>query len=339
MNTSGKLTGLKQIGGAGADIITSAKSSPEGDIYLTGIFEQTVNFGACFSDITRTSAGRRDAFIMKMSDRFASVSLQSSAIEICVGSPITFTAIPIDAGITPDFQWQVNGINTGPHAPVFTTAGLSDGDYVRVIVIPSCQGFIPDTSIGLQVRVKPFITPQISIAPFPSRICDDGNPVTFTAAVNNPGTSQIFQWRVNGTTTGNNSRVLTIIDPHEGDAVDCILTSTGDCVMGTVSSNSIIIKFDAGCPKGFYMPTGFTPDHNGTNDFCKPLIFGHVISYHFSIYNRWGEKIFDTKDKQKGWDGTIKGAQQNSGIFIWTCTYQFSGQSPETKKGTVALIR
>jgi gliding motility-associated-like protein len=87
------------------------------------------------------------------------------------------------------------------------------------------------------------------------------------------------------------------------------------------------------------MPTAFTPDKDGKNDFCHPLLFGNVVSYKFQIYNRWGQIVFESTMLNKGWDGKLSGALQDSNVFIWVCTYQFRGQPVLTKKGTIVLIR
>jgi gliding motility-associated-like protein len=65
------------------------------------------------------------------------------------------------------------------------------------------------------------------------------------------------------------------------------------------------------------------------------MLFGHVKQYHFSIYNRWGQLIFQTKELNKGWDGKM----QNTGVFLWTCTYQFEGEAIKNERGTILLIK
>jgi len=60
------------------------------------------------------------------------------------------------------------------------------------------------------------------------------------------------------------------------------------------------------CLSGVFIPNAFSPNNDGKNDIFKPMVFGNVSQYRFSIYNRWGEKIFETSDPQKGWDGKIR---------------------------------
>jgi gliding motility-associated-like protein len=93
------------------------------------------------------------------------------------------------------------------------------------------------------------------------------------------------------------------------------------------------------CGKGFYIPTAFTPNNDGKNDLLKPILLGNVVRYHFWVYNRWGELIFETTDVTKGWNGMYKGQTQGSGVFVWLCTYQFENETPKKEKGTFVLIR
>ena len=93
------------------------------------------------------------------------------------------------------------------------------------------------------------------------------------------------------------------------------------------------------CMQGFYIPTAFTPDGDGKNDLFRPLLFGQVKKYSFTIYNRWGQVVFQTSELVKGWNGVFAGTKQDSNVFAWTCTYQLEGQEAKTEKGTVMLIR
>jgi gliding motility-associated-like protein len=107
-----------------------------------------------------------------------------------------------------------------------------------------------------------------------------------------------------------------------------------DCV----GRDTIIVRPND-CGKGFFVPTAFTPNNDGKNDLLRPIFLGNVIQYHFWIYNRWGELIFDTNDLTKGWNGMYKGQPQNSGAFVWRCMYQFKDQEIANEGGTFVLIR
>ena len=55
----------------------------------------------------------------------------------------------------------------------------------------------------------------------------------------------------------------------------------------------------------------------------------------FTIYNRWGQVVFTTKDISRGWDGTFGGQQQDTNVFAWMCTYQLEGEGVNRERGSV----
>ena len=78
---------------------------------------------------------------------------------------------------------------------------------------------------------------------------------------------------------------------------------------------------------------------NFKNDYFKILTSYGLEEYHLVIYNRWGQKIFETNEPKKGWDGTFNGNPASSGSnFIWHCHFKRSGVVSEMK-GYVVLIR
>ncbi len=90
---------------------------------------------------------------------------------------------------------------------------------------------------------------------------------------------------------------------------------------------------------GLYTPNAFTPNNDGHNDLFKPIIYGILKQFEFSILNRYGETVFYTKDISRGWDGKFKGVIQNTGTFVWICTYQLDNQMLNVEKGSVLLLR
>ena len=87
-------------------------------------------------------------------------------------------------------------------------------------------------------------------------------------------------------------------------------------------------------------PSAFTPNGDGRNDVFK-VVNGYNLSYyHFIVYNRWGQQLFETSDWGKGWSGLIKGKQADNGAYIWLCEYKRAGDVRTTIiKGAVTLFR
>jgi gliding motility-associated-like protein len=92
------------------------------------------------------------------------------------------------------------------------------------------------------------------------------------------------------------------------------------------------------CDCILYMPNAFTPNNDGLNDVFKALRKGGCEFLRFIIYDRWGKKVFETTDLNKGWDGRLAGKLQDNGVFVWQVIASKDGGS-KIMKGTVTLIK
>jgi gliding motility-associated-like protein len=88
------------------------------------------------------------------------------------------------------------------------------------------------------------------------------------------------------------------------------------------------------------IPSAFTPNGDGLNDFFGPLNALVADNFLFRIYNRWGGLIYESKDWTKPWDGTNKGLPQEAGNYVWTLTYRdlVTGRDV-SRKGSFILMR
>ncbi len=91
----------------------------------------------------------------------------------------------------------------------------------------------------------------------------------------------------------------------------------------------------------------FTPNRGGpgsakndtkSNDIFLPLVKG-VEKYDMKIYNRWGELIFESNDKDVGWDGYYKGKLMPMGVYVFRMELLYENGRREVKLGDVTLIR
>ena len=109
---------------------------------------------------------------------------------------------------------------------------------------------------------------------------------------------------------------------------------------GTATDN-IYIKIEP-CANELFFPSGFSPNSNGMNDDFRALYSGaaNFRDFQLKVFNRWGELVFLTNDLSKGWNGTYKGKDQASGIYVWLAQYrQLPAGKLITKKGTLMLIK
>lgn len=99
------------------------------------------------------------------------------------------------------------------------------------------------------------------------------------------------------------------------------------------------IVFDA-CPCTLLLPNAFTPNGDGINDNFRPLHACDMQDYSMTIFNRYGEKIYFTKDALQGWDGRARTDKPLPGAYVWMVSYiKPSNKQQVQKQGTVLLIR
>jgi gliding motility-associated-like protein len=107
----------------------------------------------------------------------------------------------------------------------------------------------------------------------------------------------------------------------------------------TVDSITVFVKADCDTASDdIYIPNIFSPNGDLNNDVL--YVRSHNIkTMDLNIYNRWGEKVFETKDINMGWDGTYKNAKCNEGVFVWYLTGTLKDDKTIVKKGNITLIR
>lgn len=115
------------------------------------------------------------------------------------------------------------------------------------------------------------------------------------------------------------------------------ITAENGCGRDTADMN---IVFEP-CPCALLLPNAFTPDGDGRNDNFRPLHACDMQDYSMTIFNRYGEKIYFSKDPLQGWDGTIRGnIKLNMGNYVWTVIYtKPSTKQIVQKQGSVLLLR
>jgi gliding motility-associated-like protein len=105
------------------------------------------------------------------------------------------------------------------------------------------------------------------------------------------------------------------------------------------ATDSVVVSAEC---SSIYLPSAFTPNGDGLNDVF--MAFGiDLKDFQLVIYNRWGEKIFQTQDITLGWDGTYRGAPSPLGLYVWELETSDKNGNPLINdfqsRGTVSLVR
>jgi uncharacterized protein (TIGR02145 family) len=168
------------------------------------------------------------------------VTISVTAINICAGTQVTFTATPVNAGSNPTYQWKVNGLNASTNSPTFTFIP-NNGDQIFVTCHSSlitCVSNNPDTSNSITMVVNPLQPVSVVVSPSSNPVCA-GALVNFTATAINGGAMPVYQWKVNGLIVGTNSSIFSYV-PVNGDAITCILTSNVFCPSGNPAISNTV---------------------------------------------------------------------------------------------------
>ncbi len=172
----------------------------------------------------------------------ANITITGNPTTICAGDPVLFTSVIANGGTTPQYQWQVNGVNAGSNSSIFNSSTFSNNDVVTCILTSNagCVSNSPDTSNAVTITVTSGLVASISITANDSSVCA-GTQVNFTALSVNGGATPNYQWQVNGVNAGTNSSGFSTTTLNNGDVVQCILTSSSSCVTGSPATSAPII--------------------------------------------------------------------------------------------------
>jgi hypothetical protein len=175
-----------------------------------------------------------------------SVSITASVNNICAGTPVTFTALPVNQGSSPLYQWRVNGGNVGTNSAVFTSSTLTNNSQVNVLMTNtnSCAANPTATSNTITMTVNTINTPSVNIAG--GTIVVQGQFTTIISTVTFGGPSPLYQWQDSTAIhtwqniTGQTTSSISYSPAQTGNKLRCIITSNANCASpATVTSNTL----------------------------------------------------------------------------------------------------
>jgi gliding motility-associated-like protein len=109
---------------------------------------------------------------------------------------------------------------------------------------------------------------------------------------------------------------------------------------GCSKVDSIEVTVERGANRaGYYLPNAFTPNNDGKNDCFGIKYWGPVSDLEFSVFNRWGQRVFYTNNPSVCWDGTYKNRPQDMGTFIYHVKAKTICGGEVERRGTLELIR
>ena len=191
-----------------------------------------------------------------------------------------------------------------------------------------------DTSMNIDVFPRPMITPILPSNDF-FELCEgDSISGTYATTWTEPGynvwimLSQTYQ-QDNLTVSWDSPGMFNISVVHWANGCVSLPQST----MITI----------ARCPESlYYIANSFTPDGDEHNNSWMPIFTSGFDPYdfHLTLYNRWGELIFESFNAQDSWDGTYNNTPVQSGVYTWLIQYGDTNNDNKTViNGSVTLFR
>lgn len=277
---------------------------------------------------TSTSAPSNE-IVMRVRDYpDPSVNIATSTPDFCPKTNVTFTATAKNAGNYSSYQWQVNGHNAGSNSATFVYSQFADSDTVGCILstdIPGCSITASAASNTLMVTVRK--VPVITFTP-PEVTVMSGESAQLTASVS--GGARLHVWNPGEALVTPQSLTSSTIPLSHNTVFNLSVVGTNGCK----ASKDVVVKV----LHKMLMPSIFTPNKDGKNDVFRIPPGSSFSLQHFSVFDRWGNIVFETSDIAEGWSGTYKSRNLDTGSYVYLIKGFFYDKEV-TVKGTVTLLR
>jgi len=252
-------------------------------------------------------------------------------LEVAAISQVEACNTGIDLSVTPsgaDYKYYWTGpagFSDSMQNPHITNVIIADNGTYSVSVVDlsnGCSG-LGTTTVAVSPVTLTFLTNVT-----PTQIINYGSSVQLNAS------NATYYWWMPDDGTINNRNIS---DPIVTPTQNTVYTVYGiDTANGCLDSAKVIVDV---ITDSIAIPSAFTPNGDGLNDIFHPLGMKYQSLAEFSIYNRWGQRIFTTSNKEQGWDGTFNGVKQDMDVYNYVLIVAMDDGTNRFYKGTVTLIR
>lgn len=234
-----------------------------------------------------------------------------------------------DPNIVASMLWNLGNGQTGT-TDTITTTYTTPGTYdVQLTVTDThgCQGLLLEPAY---ITVHPDPIADFTATP--------GNVTVFDPTFDFIDLSQvnIVSWSWNFANMGssmNQNPSFTFPEDTGTYQVSLLVIDNNGC------RDSIIQTVEVKGEFAIFVPNAFTPDYDGLNEGFHPQGFGiSEIGYSFMIFDRWGEKIFETNDINQPWYGDYKNKLVQNGVYVWRVDFFDLNGHEHTRTGKVTII-
>jgi gliding motility-associated-like protein len=183
-----------------------------------------------------------------------------------------------------------------------------DGTYDVTLEITDANGCSASASYDEYINVYPLPTANFSMDNNPATT---NNPVVEFTDLSNGASSWEWHFEEAGSSMSQNPSITFPDVAGSYNIMQIAISDQGcrDTVEKVLNINQEQLIF---------VPNAITPDGDTYNEVFKPYMTGiDIYDYHLTIFNRWGEIVFESYDLSKGWNGTYGGEIVQDGVYIW----------------------
>ncbi len=304
----------------GATPSTSTIQNPTNICYAAaGTYAVSLTVTDANGNDTETTAG----YITVTSCATPTASFTLSDAEICAGDCITLNNTSIGGT---SYAWTFNGgtpsssAAQNPGTICFNAAGT----YAIDLVVTNANG-----SDNFSSSIIVNALPNLNI----------GNDINIllgdSVQLNVGGIAGTYTW-----TPATQLSCTTCTSPFASPTSDITYTATFEDANGCVNSDAIniIVTDSSQTDNVIGLPSAFSPNGDGFNEVFMVRGSG-IEKMQLLIYNKYGQKVFESTDQTIGWDGTLDGKALNAGVFAYILTYKLVGEEESVLKGSVTLVK
>ncbi len=168
-------------------------------------------------------------------------------------------------------------------------------------------------------------------------VCDEtDNTFNYITSSGQPGT---YAWLIDGNLISSNTDSSLTVNWNNyvlGNHTISVTFYTPDgCESPTTTYSVELTECQT---TTMYAPNAFTPDGDEYNNVWLPIGY-NFTDFHFMIFDRWGELIFESYNEAFGWDGSYKGKQCQDGVYVYVLDWKDNKNRRHTKYGHVTLLK
>lgn len=256
---------------------------------------------------------------------------QSGSLSTCENNTVTFSVTA--SGNDIQYQWQENcGSGWADLADNLIYSGTQTSELTISNANPGMDGCVYQCIIENLLGIIISQPDTLTVHPLPQAYAGQDTTIMAGTTLQLNATGGLSYLWVPSTCLSNPN----IPDPVTSTLNDISYIVYVTDTFGCTDSDTINITVDESAD--IFIPDIFSPNNDGQNDIL--FVRGHGIKdLYFVIYDRWGEKIFETDDLNNGWDGTYKGSKLFTAVFYYYVKATFYNGNDYDGKGDITLVR